>query len=77
MKVKRTERRIAAIGAHPYFAENKVKWTKLRAGEVIDIPKDEFDSIKLVFGLSIEAVEVEMKTETTPTLDDVMSGNGK
>lgn len=63
MKIKRTEKRIAAPGAHPFFADKKKLWTKLKVGEEVEIPKTEFDSIKAVFGDSIEPVEAKSKIE--------------
>ena len=74
MKIKRTEKRLVASGAHPYFEKNKEKWKKLNRGDVIDIPKDEFDSISVVFGGTIEVADkvspVEAIDEFVESVDD-------
>lgn len=61
MKIKRTAKRIAAIGACSYFSENIDEWKKLKNGEIIEIPDDQYNAIKNVFGESIEKVKTSVK----------------
>ncbi len=65
MKVKRVEgRRIKPGSAHPWFKANRKIWHELKAGQVIDIPEKEFESISELYGDSISVVKEEAKKVT-------------
>lgn len=53
--------RIKPIGAHSWFALNGKEWFKLKAGEIIEIPDNEAESIFALYGDSIMKVEQEKK----------------
>ena len=56
MRIQRTNKRIVAQGAHPYFQEHRDLWKLLKNGEVIEIPDLEFETISNVFQDTIQQV---------------------
>lgn len=75
MKIKRTEKRIAAIGAHPFFLENEDAWKALKNGEAIDVPEDEYESIHAVFGNSITVVKNAPKLSVKTIVEKTKTAN--
>lgn len=71
MKIKRTSKRLIVYGKHPYFVKNRDLWLKLRNGDVIDLPKDDYETVKEVFGETIELVEIKTETVHKPKINNV------
>lgn len=63
MRIIRTEKRIAAAGTHQFFLDNHQLWLDLRAGKIIEIPNDLYESIQKIYGNSIKVVVDEVNNE--------------
>lgn len=62
MKVQKVEgKRIKPGSAHPWFKANRKIWHELKEGKVVDIPDQEYESIKELYGDSISVVEESKK----------------
>jgi hypothetical protein len=66
MKIKRTDRRLVVAGAHPFFAQHKDLWTRLRNGETIDVPDDQINTLQQVYTDTIQLVKQKATRDIEP-----------